>query len=192
MTMHFWDAYWGLRLAECPCDVHFLEWLAETGVEDSAIYHFGSGGHHVVGVECAKAAKGNVVMSVTAAPQEYDDYVKLLIENPEVSKSYICYFGDIYTVNSRLLPPLDIVTLFHMREFRSEKNDSYGARTDVGVALELAKVTRPGGYVLFYTGSFAWDAAKPDVAELERLGVIEPAGAYKTLLVYKRTAKPVA
>jgi hypothetical protein len=191
MTMHYWDAYWGLRIQECPCDVHFVEWLRETGVRDAAIYHFGSGGHHIVGMECAKDGHGNVVLSITAAPQEYDDYVKMLIENPEVSKSYICYFGDIYTVNRKLLPTFDVVTLFHLCEFRSEKNDAYGAKTDLEVALELARNLKTGGHMLFYTGSFAWASAKPKVAELVAMGVIEPAGTSKTLDVYKRTAKAV-
>lgn len=190
MTMHFWDAYWGLHVEQCPCDVHFIEWLRERGIEGATIYHFGSGGHHLVGVECAKDGRHNVVMSITAAPQEYDDYVKLLIEKPEVSKSYMCYFGDIYTVNAQLLPPLDVVTLFHLCEFRSEKNDAYGALTDLEVGVELAKATKPGGWILFYTGSFAWASAKPRVAELVTMGLIEPAGTYKTLELYRRTAKP--
>jgi hypothetical protein len=187
--MHFWDAYWGLRVKECPCDVHFVEWLRSTGVTGATIYHFGSGGHHHVGVECARDDGNNVVVSVTASPQEYDDYVKLLIEHPEVSKSYLCYFGDIYTVNARLLPTFDIVTLFHLCEFRSEKNDAYGARTDLQVGVELCKATKPGGFVLFYTGSFAFDAAKPKIAELVAKGLIEPAGMYETLEVYRRTSK---
>jgi len=191
MTMHFWDAYWGLHVDQCPCDVHFIEWLREKRTRNSAIYHFGSGGHHLVGIECATDGSDNVVLSVTAAPQEYDDYVKMLIERPEVSKRYICYFGDIYTVNARLMPPLDVVTLFHMCEFRSEKNDSYGALTDVEVALELGKKLRTGGQMLFYTGSFAWEKAKPMVAELVARGVIAPAGTYKTLEIYTRTAQAI-
>jgi hypothetical protein len=189
MTMHFWDAYWGLRVNECPCDVHFVEWLRETNVRGATIYHFGSGGHHLVGVELAKDGRDNVVVSITAAPQEYDDYVKLLIEQPEVSKSYLCYFGDIYTVNRRLLPTFDVVTLFHLREFRSEKNDAYGGLTDLEVGQELCRATKPGGWLLFYPGSYAWPDAKNDVAALVRQGLIEPAGEYKSIVVYKRTAK---
>jgi hypothetical protein len=187
MTMHFWDAYWGLRVTECPCDVHFVDWLRSTGVKGATIYHFGSGGHHVVGVECAKDGLGNSVLAITASPQEYDDYVKLVIEKPEVSKSYVCYFGDIYTVNARLLPQLDVTTLFHLCEFRSEKNDAYGALTDLQVGVELCKATKPGGWVLFYTGSFAFDAAKPKIAALVAMGLIEPAGKYETLELYRRT-----
>lgn len=191
MGLHFWDAYWGLSEEQCPCDIHFTQWLTESGQKGKTIYHFGSGGHHHVGIACAKDGLGNVALSVTAAPQEYDDYVKLLIENPEVSKHYICYFGDIYTVNARLLPPLDIVTLFHSGEFRSDKNDAYGALTDLEVGLELAKVTRPGGYFLFYTKSFAADIAARVADELVAKGILESAGSFKTLTLYRRTAKAV-
>lgn len=189
MTMHFWDAYWGLHVDQCPCDVHFIEWLRETNQRDSVIYHFGSGGHHLVGQECATDGRGNVVMSITASPGEYDDYVKMLIEKPKVSKGYICYFGDIYTLNARLMPTFDIVTLYHLCEFRSEKNDAYGALTDLEVGVELCKKTKTGGWVQFYTGSFAWEKAKPEVAKLVAMGLIEPAGHYKTLELYRRTAK---
>lgn len=189
MTLHYWDAYWGLSEEQCPCDIHFTQWLAETGQKGKTIYHFGSGGHHHVGVQAARDGLGNVVLSVTAAPQEYDDYVKLLIENPEIAKHYICYFGDIYTVNARLMPPLDIVTLFHTGEFRTEKNDAYGALSDLEVGRELAKVTRAGGFVLFYTGSFAADVAARVAAAMVEQGILEPAGTFKTLMLYRRTEK---
>jgi hypothetical protein len=44
----------------------------------------------------------------------------------------------------------------------------------------------PGGHVLFYTGSFAFDAAKPVIAELERTREVERIGLFKTLLVYRK------
>lgn len=189
--LHFWDEHWDLRIAECPCDVHFLEFLAERKVENSAIYHFGSGGHHVVGLECARAAKGNVVMSITASPREYDSYVKLIIEKPEVARDYLCYFGDIYLYNPRLHPQFDIVTNFHMCEFRSEKNDAYGALTDWEVLKALAASTKVGGLVLFYEGSFAYPNAKPLAERAVREGFLEAAGQYKTLPMFRRTAAAI-
>ena len=27
VLLHFWDAVWDLRIAEYPCDVHFVDWL---------------------------------------------------------------------------------------------------------------------------------------------------------------------
>jgi hypothetical protein len=187
--LHVWDEYWDLRVGECPCDVHFLEFLEEKGTENAVIYHFGSGGHHVIGLECARAGKGNVVMSITASPREYDGYVKLLTERPEVSHSYVCYFGDIYTFNGRLMPEFDLVTIFHLCEFRSEKNDSYGGISDAEVLRRLVAKTKPGGLILFYKGSFAWDNARKIVERAAAAGLIEPAGEFKTLPIYRRISK---
>ena len=50
----FWDDSWDLREKECPCDVHFIEWLDREKITGSAIYHFGTGNHHHVGIECAR------------------------------------------------------------------------------------------------------------------------------------------
>ena len=33
--LHYWDASWDLRVAECPCDVHFVEWLDENRITDA-------------------------------------------------------------------------------------------------------------------------------------------------------------
>jgi hypothetical protein len=187
--LHFWDEHWDLRAAECPCDVHFLEYLAETNTSGATIYHFGSGGHHVVGLECARAGKGNLVMSITASPREYDSYVKLVIEKPEIARDYLCYFGDVYVFNPALHPDFDLVTVFHLCEFRSEKNDAYGAMTDTEVLVALAGKTRPGGKLLFYERSFAYDNARKAIAAVEAMGLIEPAGQFKTLPIYERTGK---
>ena len=45
-AMNIWDVYWGLRVEQCPCDVHFVEWLEELGLTGKRVYHFGTGGHH--------------------------------------------------------------------------------------------------------------------------------------------------
>ncbi|WP_210247637.1 hypothetical protein [Salinarimonas soli] len=189
-TLHFWDAYWGLREKECPCDVHFVEWLDETGIVDSTIYHFGTGGHHHVGIECASPKRRNAVLGITAAPQEYDDFVKLAIAHPEVLRHYNCVFGDIYLINDRLLPAFDVVTLFHLCEFRGEKNDAYDALTDLEVTQLLTDHTRPGGHILFFPGSYAWDradhSAKDVVAEWEATRDVERVGMFKSVLVYRK------
>ena len=189
-ALHFWDAYWDLRVKECPCDVHFVQWLDANRITHSTIYHFGTGGHHFVGIECAKPERQNAVLGITAAPQEYETYVKLAIERPDVLRHYNAVFGDIYLLNDRLLPVFDVVTLFHLCEFRGEKNDAYGALTDLEVANLLTDKTKPGGHILFYTGSFAFDradhSAKDVVAAWERGRDVERVGMSETLLVYRK------
>jgi hypothetical protein len=188
-TMNIWDVFWGLRIAECPCDVHFVEWLEEQKLTGKTIYHFGSGGHHYVGIRCAEPELGNAVLSITASPPEYEAFIKLVTDHPALTKTYSCYFGDIYTSNGSLLPRFDIVTLFHSCEFRSDKNDAYGALTDREVMDLFADQTSDGGYILFYTGSFAFEAARPIIAEWEKRPDVEKVGLFKTLLVYRKTRR---
>ena len=190
--LNIWDANWGLELHLCPCDQHFVELLADRKIENSVIYHFGSGGHHLVGVQCMKAGKGNVVMSITAAPQEHKEYEKLIIAEPQLAHHYICYFSDIYTFEGRLMPVFDVTTDFHMGEFRSEANDAYGGHSEWEVLRRLCKQTRPGGLVCFYNGSNGWDQTVPHIEMAVAQGLLAPDGIYKTLPIYRRTAKAIA
>jgi hypothetical protein len=182
--LNYWNATWSLDEAQCPCDVHFVEYLKARQARGAAIFHFGSGNHHVVGLEAAK--DNNAVLSITASPQEYDDYVELLIQNPRLGHAYKAYFGDIYQLDPRLLPEFDYVTLFHVGEFRTPDNDSYGALTDLEVTLLLADKVKPGGEILFYTGSFAYDKAQIVQQELVKARPFDPAADYKTLKVYRK------
>jgi hypothetical protein len=184
--MNIWDVYWGLRVDQCPCDVHFVEWLEELGLTDRRIYHFGSGGHHYVGIRCAEPELNCTVLSITASPKEYDAFVKLATGNPTITKTYSAYFGDIYTTNARLLPRFDIVTLFHSCEFRTEANDAYGALTDREVIDLFTQQTDAGGYLLFYTGSFAYATAEPIIADWAKSAPVEEVAAFKTLRVFQK------
>ena len=103
-----------------------------------------------------------------------------------MEKTYKTFFGDIYQLDARLLPDFDVVTLFHLCEFRTEKNDLYGALTDRQVLDMLTDKTRKGGYILFYTKSFAFDSAEKIVKVWEKEAAVEKVGLYETLLVYRK------
>jgi hypothetical protein len=190
MAMNIWDVNWYLDERQCPCDVHFLEYLEQEKTTGASIFHFGTGGHHVVGIRTAENGSGNVVLGITASPQEYNDYIKLVVERPEVGRTYKAIFGDIYQLDARLLPRFDFVTLFHAGEFRTEMNDAYGALTDLEVAELLVERLWEGGRVLFFAGSFAFDKAEAVAAKLveKRLVAAEP--DYKTLRIYRKVAGP--
>ncbi len=184
--LHFWDAVWDLQIEQCPCDVHFCNWLEEQKITNASIFHFGTGSHHIVGIRTAENGSNNCVLGITASPGEYDAFVKLAIDRPDVEKTYKSFFGDIYQLEDRLLPTFDVVTLFHLCEFRNERNDLYGALTDRGVTDLLTAHTRSGGYILFYTKSFAFDTAEKVIAEWEKEQGVERVGVYETLLVYRK------
>jgi len=184
--LNYWNQTWSLDEAQCPCDLHLVQYLEEKGVKDASIFHFGTGNHHIVGLEAAKA--NNAVLGITASPQEYDDYVELLIKNPRLGHTYKAYFGDIYQLDPRLLPAFDYAALFHVGEFRTPDNDSYGALTDLEMTLIMADKLHPGGEVMFYTGSFAYDKAEGVAQELMKLRAFAPAPDYKTLKIFKKQA----
>jgi hypothetical protein len=187
--MNFWNTRWDLDEKQCPCDVHFNEWIEERKLTGKTIYHFGTGRHHVVGIRQATNGSGNVVFGITASPEEYDAYIALVTEQPQLAKSYLCYFGDIYLTNPALLPELDIVALFHLGEFidSTTTTPEYGGLSDLALARVLLRRIRPGGQVLIFTGSFAHDKAQAVADELERAGELAFEADYKTLKVYRKT-----
>ena len=188
LKMNYWTDKWDLHEDVCPCDVHFNQWVEEQKLRNKSIYHFGTGTHHVVGVKQAENGSGNVVFAITASKEEYEAYIDLVTERAQVTKSYLAYFGDIYLTNPRLLPEFDAVTMFHLCEFFFPNTASaeYGGLTDRKVLDLFTDKTRPGGHILFYTRSMAFDKAKPIIAEWEKEKAVERVGEFKTLLVYRK------
>ncbi len=187
--LNYWNETWSLDEAQCPCDLHFVEYLEGKNVKDAAIFHFGTGNHHIVGLRLHQNGSNCAVLGITASPQEYDDYVELLIQNPRLGHTYKAYFGDIYQLDPRLLPAFDYAALFHVGEFRTPENDSYGALTDLEMTLVLAAKLNPGGEILFYKGSFAYDKAEAVAKELVAHHAFEDAGEFKSLRIYKKRAR---
>ena len=186
MSLAIYDDVWDLDTAVCPCDQHFLDWIAARDLRGARIFHFGTGNHHLVGIRSAEEGRGNAVLGITASPREHESYLRLVIARPEIGRSYKVLFGDIYQLEPRLLPELDVVTLFHLGEFWSEKNAAYGAMTDRELALSLVEKLVPGGWLLFYTGSFAYDKAAAIADRLEAEGRLLPAGSFATLRVCRK------
>ena len=89
----------------------------------------------------------------------------------------------------RLLPEIDIATMFHAGEYIGANTTSpeYGGVDDLGVARLLYSRMRMGGYFAFYTGSFAFDKADALARVLEQEGKLQREGTFKTLLVCRKT-----
>jgi hypothetical protein len=184
--LNFWNATWSLDEKQCPCDIHFLDYLKEKNISGKDIFHMGTGNHHIIGLETAKSGSGNHVLGITASKEEYDDYVKLLINDAKLGFSYKCYFGDIYQIDRRLMPDLDFATLFHIGEYRTAENDKYGALTDTDMTLVLGDKLRPGGEIHFYTGSFAYDKGQTAGKALVKDRGFKDMGTFKTLHIFRK------
>lgn len=186
--LQIWDVEWSLDEAQCPCDIHLVEWLRTTSVAGASLFHFGTGGHHHVGLENLERGSPNEILGITASPKEFEAFIRLAIERPLLSRSYQVLFGDIYLLNARLLPRFDLVTLFHLCEFRGDSQDAYGGLTDLEVAETLLGLMPAGGRMLLYAGSFAFDKAEAIAADLVRRGILGPAEAYKSLRIHTKLA----
>jgi hypothetical protein len=188
LKMNFWDAKWDLDEAQCPCDVHFNDWIEANKIAGKTIYHFGTGMHHIVGLTQAANGANNAVFAITASTIEYNQYIKLALERPQILISYLAYFGDAYLTNPRLLPELDIATMFHAGEYigANTTTPEYGGIDDLGVTRLLLGRMRSGGHVLFFTGSFAFDKAEAIVATLEGEKKLAREGTFKSLLVCRK------
>jgi hypothetical protein len=185
-VLQIWDVNWFLDEDMCPCDVHFTSWLSETKTAGRTIFHFGTGGHHHVGLKNFHDGAPNTILGITASPAEHDAYTKLAIEHASLSRDYLTYFGDIYLLNSKLLPRIDIVTLFHLCEFRGESQDAYDALTDVQVVDTLLSVMPVGGMVALFTKSFAFDKARAIAEGLVDTGRLARGSEFKSLVFYTK------
>jgi hypothetical protein len=188
LKMNLYEDNWDLHVDVCPCDVQFNEWIEAEGLRGKTIYHFGTGTHHIVGIGQADSRRNNKVLAITASKGEYESYIDLVTGRATLAKSYVAYFGDIYLSDPALLPDFDIVTMFHLCEFtkHNTSSDEYGGMTDRALLDMMTAKLRPGGYILFYTKSFAFDEGEAVVARWAKANAVQRAGEYKTLLVYRK------
>lgn len=178
---------WRFDPKRCPCDLYFVEYIHELKIHGKNIFHFGTGEHHLIGLENQKLAEPNEIMGITASALEQQSYIKLVIKDSSLSKFYKVLFGDIYTLTARNLPMFDIVTLFHLCEFYIPENAPLVHQNDESLIQLFLDKLNPEGHIIFYTGSFAWGTAKSIVESFVEAGKIKKTHEYKTLLFYSKT-----
>jgi hypothetical protein len=88
-------------------------------------------------------------------------------------------------MNGRLLPDLDVATLFHLGEYRREEHAEH-ASTDIEVIELLLGKLRPGGWLALYAGSVAFAAASAAAAEVVERGRLAAAGTCRSLVLFRK------
>jgi len=183
--MRFVHYSWPLSPAECPCDLDFAQWLVERGIRNQAIFHFGSGGHHWLGERNHEARLCNEVLALTLAPREHASYVRRVIRAPAFGRYYKVLFADIYTLSANCLPVFDLVSLFHLCEFRPAP--AGGDRLDdAGVLRLFHSRLSPGGRMVFYRGSFAHAQQQPLIEDAVAAGLLVFVEEFRSLSIYRR------
>ncbi len=177
-------SYWALDRKQCPCDLELIDYLQRSQIQNKTIFHFGTGGHHIVGLENQKFARPNEIMGITASAPEHRAYTQLVLKNTTLAKYYKVLFADIYTLTRNVLPTFDLVTLFHLCEFYLPENAASVHQTDESLVQLFLDKLNPDGRLVFYTGSWAWQRTEVIVRALESAGKIKQIDHYKTLLIY--------
>lgn len=176
---------WPLRPDVCPCDVHLCDYLDERAIRRRTAFHFGTGGHHVVGRRNHAEGWGNEILGLTLSPSEHASYVRKIVREPALGRHYKVLFGDIYSLSPTALPAFDLVSLFHLCEFGDPESGSR-QRDDEGVLRMFCSLLNPGGLLLLYRGSFGFARAHALVTGAIADGLLSFVEDYKSLAIYRR------
>jgi hypothetical protein len=179
-----WHYSWSFRPDLCPCDLHLCEYLVERNVRGQSIFHFGTGGHHLVGLRNRDDGLGNEILAITAAPAEHARYVSEVIRSPLLGRHYRVLFADIYDLCSASLPTFDLATLFHLGEFADAVQTPRRMDDRLLLDLLISKVV-PGGRLLFYSGSVGYSIAGPLIDRAVAEGRLSFLESFKSLIVFR-------
>ena len=186
MTSPVWRREWALSPGRCPCDLDFVDFLRSRRITGKAIFHFGTGVHHVVG-RANRQTGANDILAVTASPAEHTAYADLVAEDPALALHYQVLLTDVYALSGLLLPCFDLVTLFHLHEFHGALQHRYDALDDRSLLELLYGKLTAGGLMLFYRGSDGYAGAEATVGELVDSGQLTLRGDSGSLRVYQRS-----
>jgi hypothetical protein len=175
---------WPLWARMCPCDLHFCDFLQERNVRSKCIFHFGTGGHHIVGLRNRVDDMCNVILGVTVSPEEIKRYVKLVVRDPILGQNYKVLFADVHNLQAASLPNFDLVTLFHLCEFGNATGSSH-LLSDEGVFDLLTSKLKPGGLLALYPQSLGYRRLRPIIAAAMAAGTLEHREDYKSLQILR-------
>lgn len=162
MTMVIQTEPWKLQPNKCMADIHFCEMAKIEKWAGLSVFHMGPGEHHLVGISLS--GTGNNVLAITCSPEEVDSYMKIAIKEPRMAANYKVLFGDIYSLQSRQLPMFDVINLPHLGEMPDITRQQYGAMSDIQLVFMLIRHLNPGGKLVGYKNSSAFDRAGPIMA----------------------------
>lgn len=186
MSLFQESSAWVLDLEHCPCDSDLIEYLKQEEIAGQSIFHFGTGVHHLVGLENHKFDRPNQILGITASRLEHQSYAEAVIKDSSLARHYKVLFSDIYLLTAEILPMFDVVTLFHLCEFYLPENAAQLHQTDESLVQLFLDKLNPGGRLMFYTGSVAFQKAALIVESFVKAGKLKQIAQYKTLLIYTK------
>lgn len=167
------------------CDDMMVEYCRERRITSKNIFHFGTGLHHRLGVECTTEELSNEVLGVTISTNEHKEYVRLITDNPKLNRYYRILFADIYCLTPRSLPKFDIVYLPHIGEYQDRTEKDIRLHSDRSLIQMFLEKLNHNGMLIFYTKSHGWGVGRDIVNKLKETRQIIKYDTYKDLVSYK-------
>lgn len=117
-------------------EIDFMDYLIENNIKRQEILHFGPGDHHFLGKTNYEMKLFNNIKTIGYSPTEYQGYINLINETPEIMAHYLMLYIDLYMVH--YWGPIfkaDYVTLFHLCEY--SENSRHNTPEQYGQELEV-------------------------------------------------------
>jgi len=184
--MRIYPHNWPLALDVCACDVDFCDYLRDRGVRERSIFHFGTGGHHLVGLRNHADRNRNDILGITASPPEHARYRRLLARDASLGAHYKVLFADIYDLGPAL-PRFDYVSLFHLCEYSPRAGERCRVDDRGLLALMISRLA-PGGRILFYAGSGGRRATAALIDEALAAGRLVHVEDFRSLRIFEGMA----
>lgn len=188
-------------------DKDIASYLLEEEPGGLNVFHFGTGGHHHVGLtNHARADTPDKVIAITASPAEFQSYIELCLEDGSLGRDYLVLFGDIYNLQPQILPELDVASMPHLGEYYDPTRSieygltvegwnidrsRYTTMNDTTLLELVARKLVPGGRLIIHVHSNGSEIATKVLDDFVRVRkVFKYTKAYKTLAIYTKIKDP--
>lgn len=187
-------------------DKDIASYLLEEEPGGLNVFHFGTGGHHHVGLTNHARETPDKIVAITASPAEFQSYIELCLEDGSLGRDYLVLFGDIYNLQPQALPPLDVASMPHLGEYYDPTRSieygltvegwnidrsRYTAMNDTTLLELVARKLVPGGRLIIHVHSNGSEIAAEVLDDFVRVRkVFKYTKAYKTLSIYTKIKDP--
>lgn len=170
------------KWTEITLDKHLIAWLDKCNITSKVIFHFGTGNHHALARSnrAREASRLNVVIAITASPQEFGAFQELAATDLDLLNEYLAIYGDIYRLNAAALPVLDIVSLPHLCEYSKDR------KKDRKLLEALLSRTHADSVFILNAKSNHWNEAEAEMGSFSKQHGFQLLQTFQYLRVYGR------
>ena len=185
-SLNVYRKFYELNYQECPCDVDFIDYLIHKNYKNKNIFHYGTGGHHFIGIKNFTQNLNNDILGITAQKDEYISYIDLIIKTPKININYKVLFTDIFNINQNTIPNFDIITLFHHGEYYDPIKNNYSKLNETSLLELMINKLNPNGIICFYKRSAGQHKSNSIINTFIENNILVKIEEFKSIIIYKK------